>query len=180
MMNISEYFGVFDVSHSVYKYLCVFVLTNPSILIYSLLLIRRNLYLRSPFSSVFMGKQLSPQRRGEILGMMESGVSARAAAAKFNVDKSVAGLIWAKSRSGGGLGRAVGSGRPKKTTPREDKMVVRMVKKDRDTTAEQIKEQLNLQHISDSTVYRRIEAAALTKSSSKISRPRGRHCQSKP
>lgn len=103
--------------------------------------------------------------------MMKSGVSARAAATKFDVSKSVASLIMAKDKSGAGQARATGSGRPKKTTPREDKMIVRMVMKDRDTTAEQIKKDLRLEHISDSTIYRRIEALTQMKSYWKLLRP---------
>ena len=118
-----------------------------------------------------MGKQLTPSKKGQILGMIQSGMSARRAAAHFSVNKSVADCLFRKFKSTGSIKRTPGSGRPPKTSARQDRRIVRMVLQDREVTALQIKASLDLLDISDETIYRRIERLTDLKSYCKLLKP---------
>lgn len=118
-----------------------------------------------------MGKQLSPTKRGQILGMMRAGMSSRKACEVFKVNRSVGDLIWKKYTASGDIARKAGSGRPKKTTRREDRRIIRAVLANREITADQIREDLGLQHLSDATIYRRIVKLTGMKSYWKLLKP---------
>ena len=64
----------------------------------------------------------------------------------------------------GSLDRKVGCGRPRKTTARDDKMIIRQVKKDRECTSIDIKRELGLDHVSDKLIRRRIAECSEFKS----------------
>jgi len=64
--------------------------------------------------------------------------------------------IVSKFRNGEPLGRQPGSGRPRKTTAREDRLLIRALLTDREITINQIKVAINREDLSDDTISRRI------------------------
>jgi hypothetical protein len=118
-----------------------------------------------------MVKQLTPSKKGQILGMIQSGILFRATAKHFNVNKSVAYQILKKFNATGTVKRSPGSGRKLKTTYRQDRQIVRTVLNDREVTANEIKSLLDINNVSDETIYRRIERLTNLKSYWKLLKP---------
>jgi transposase len=64
---------------------------------------------------------------------------------------------WLKKlEENGSLDRRLGSGRPRKTTCREDRRIAICTKKDRSATGESIKQDLQLYNVCERTIRRRI------------------------
>jgi transposase len=104
-----------------------------------------------------MVKQLTTSKRDQILGMIQSGISSRASAKHFNMNKSVAYQILKKFNATGTVKRSPGSGWKPKTTDRQDRQIVQIVPNDREVIANEIKSLLDISNVSDETIYRRIE-----------------------
>lgn len=64
--------------------------------------------------------------------------------------------IKVKWQNGESLARRPGSGRKRKTTERQDRSIINAIKKNRNITIGEIKRECGLEHISESTICRRI------------------------
>ena len=116
----------------------------------------------SLFSS--MVKQLTPRKRAEIRGMHRAGATTKELAAHFGRSERTMRNIVKTISERGSLDRKEGSGRPRKTTARQDKLIIRQVKKDRECTSIDIQRELGLEHVSDKTIRRRIAECSVLNS----------------
>ena len=96
--------------------------------------------------------------------MLGFGNELRGLVKKVKVSKAQINRIVKKHRDTGVLGRKEGTGRKRKTTPLQDRLILRQVKKDRKSTGEEIRHSLQLQHISDRTGRNRIRESGEFKS----------------
>ncbi len=101
-------------------------------------------------------KNISDVQKGIIISEVNAGLNYTAAAKKFKVARSTIQGFCQKFKDTGNVLRKVGSKGNRKTTKRDDVMIVREMQKDRDITGEEIKANLGLQNISERTVRRRI------------------------
>jgi DDE superfamily endonuclease/Transposase len=83
---------------------------------------------------------------------------------RFKLSKSQVNRIIKKYRDDGTLGRKKGSGRKRKTTAAQDRLIMREVKKDRKVTGEEIRKSLDLENICDRTIRNRTRESGEFKS----------------
>ena len=114
---------------------------------------------------------LTPTRKGRILQKLDSGDSCRAIAEEFGTPKNTVNRLKRKFEESGSLVRTPGSGRPRKTTERQDRMIVRAIKINHDITGEEIKEIVGLEDVSERTIRRRISELSDFKSYWKTKKP---------
>lgn len=100
--------------------------------------------------------------RSEIVEARVQGATFSILASKFKIGKETAREIVLKAKKTGSVENLPRSGRPKKTTTREDNTIVREVKKNRRISSAQLANELReglKVSISESTVRRRIRSA---------------------
>ena len=97
--------------------------------------------------------------RAQLVGMLEAGATHKDVALQFNVDQGTAGRIYARYLERKSTKRAPGSGRPRKTSPADDRYINQQVRKDRFITANEIKENPCLSNLSSGLIRRRIAEA---------------------
>lgn len=110
-------------------------------------------------------------RNKEILGCIRGGWSAKKIAAEFSLSYSWAKKLCRRLKNGDNGERKFGSGRPRKTTPREDRYLVNEALKTRDSaevcpTADDLAQALRERSstkISASTVQRRLRERNIKK-----------------
>ena len=102
--------------------------------------------------------ELSIDLRIRIVEDRKSGLSFGQLAQKYKISKSGARKMVMKFEKENTLANLPGRGRKKKTTPHEDRRIVREVKKKGRTSTKEIKESLNLS-VSEKTIGRRLKAA---------------------
>jgi len=101
-------------------------------------------------------KPLTEVLRAQLVGMLEAGATQRDVALKFSIDHRTAGRIYARYLQRKSTKRAPGSGRPRKTTPADDRYINQQVRRDRFITANEIKENPCLSNLSSGLIRRRI------------------------
>jgi transposase len=109
-------------------------------------------------------RQLSDFEKGQIVTWREAGDSLRTIAAKLNRSAPCILKFLQKFESLGTSARQSGSGRPKKTSERDDRAIVREVQKDRFVSAKQIKANLNLSGVHERTIRNRIREHGMYRS----------------
>lgn len=109
--------------------------------------------------------------KGRILEKLDSGVPSRQIAKEFSTSKNTVLRIKRKFEATGSVDRTPGSGRPKITTDRDNRMIVRAIKINHDITAEEIKEVVGIQNPSERTIRRRIAEVSEFKSYWKTKKP---------
>lgn len=118
-----------------------------------------------------MGKQLTSYKKGQITAFKASGKSARWIAMEIGFHRSTV-YAFLNNLKAGIFTRKVGSGRPRKTSPHTDRLIVRHITKNRFSTANDLKEEFptllggedGSPTISDSTIRRRIKESGKFKS----------------
>ena len=113
-----------------------------------------------------MGRKprISLENRGKVLALSEEGYSQREVARRAGCcERSVSDILKKERLTGGVRDRKI-IGRKRKTTTKEDRLIVRKSKADRFKTATEIKAEMQVEHgvhISSSTTRRRLREAGL-------------------
>jgi transposase len=100
-------------------------------------------------------EQIKDFDKGRIIAYRECGKSNRWIAEKLSRCHTTIGRFLQKYDETGMISRVEGSGRKRKTTVRDDRLIVRSVKKKRTTSADDIKKELNLT-LCEQTIRNRI------------------------
>ena len=118
-------------------------------------------------------KKLSDVQIGGIIELHRSTeYSNRRIADMTMVGRRQVDCVVSKYKNGQPLGRPQpGSGRPRRTTAREDRLLIRAILKDREITIHQIKVTINREDLSDDTIARRISELTNMKSYWKVLKP---------
>ncbi|GFV44839.1 hypothetical protein TNCV_563881 [Trichonephila clavipes] len=74
--------------------------------------------------------------RGRIIGKLEEGRSVTSVAAEFGIAHSIVSRLWRQFQTTGTAIRGFSSGRPRGTTPADDRYIVLQARKNRRQTAE--------------------------------------------
>lgn len=118
----------------------------------------------SNFMTTVMKKSLSIDARNAVVKAKQSGKTDREVAEQFGVSHTTVGRIYRKFLHSNSVERKPGSGRTRKSTEREDRAMIRVVKNDPRKTAVDVTryaaEQLQLK-LSSRTVRRRLCEANL-------------------
>uniref|UniRef100_A0A2L2YEG6 Transposable element Tcb2 transposase n=1 Tax=Parasteatoda tepidariorum TaxID=114398 RepID=A0A2L2YEG6_PARTP len=99
-----------------------------------------------------------------MIGKLEEGRSVTSVAEEFGINKSVVSRAWNAFKTDGTAVRKVGGGRPRKTTPRDDRYIVLQAKRNRFQSASAISQQLCTatgRQVSRFTVARRLHKGGL-------------------
>ena len=106
-------------------------------------------------------KRLTSFEKGRIIQMNNDGRSTNFILRALGRSLSTINKFISRIRSGGNLERVKSTGRKRKTTAREDALIVRQVQKSRRVSCPSIREDLGLQKVSVRTIQRRIKASGL-------------------
>lgn len=94
--------------------------------------------------------------KGKILALRAEGCSFRDIGKRVNMSKSRVQRLWAKQVTVGNMNRTIGSGRKRKTTTREDRLIIREVNNNRFITSDEIKLAIPTLQVSKRTICSRI------------------------
>ncbi|GFU86573.1 transposable element Tcb2 transposase [Trichonephila clavipes] len=136
--------------------------------------------VRSVFLAKRLHAELLPQRemannqsvrrhldaftRGRIIGKLEEGHSVTSVAAEFGIAHSIVSRLWRQFQTTGTAIRGFSSGRPRGTTPADDRYIVLQARRNRRQTAGEIARhttQASGRPISRFTVVRRLHGGGL-------------------
>ena len=106
-------------------------------------------------------KRLTALEKGRIFQMNSDGQSTNSIMSELGRSRSTINKFIASIRAGGNLERVESTGRKRKTTAREDTLIVRQVQKSRRVSCPSIREDFGLQKVSVRTIQRRIKASGL-------------------
>ncbi|GFV66008.1 transposable element Tcb2 transposase [Trichonephila clavipes] len=101
---------------------------------------------------------------GRIIGKLEEGRSVTSVAAEFGIAHSIVSRLWRQFQTTGTAIRGFSSGRPRGTTPADDRYIVLQARRNRRQTAGEIARhttQANGRRISRFTVVRRLHGGGL-------------------
>jgi transposase len=101
-------------------------------------------------------RRLTVDEKGALMGLRASGHSFTSIAKILEADRRTIARNFKKIMATKSYANAPVSGRPRKTSKREDKSIVREVQRDRYITADDIRKNQGLERISQWTVRRRI------------------------
>lgn len=114
---------------------------------------------------------LSSEKKGQIIGLLQAGITGAAVGTQCNTSKSAVSRLKRKYDETGSTDRLAGSGRPRKTTARQDRAIVREARIHHEITGGEVKENLSLNDVSERTVRRRISECSDLKSYWKTKKP---------
>ncbi|GFU20049.1 hypothetical protein TNCV_1191931 [Trichonephila clavipes] len=83
-------------------------------------------------------RHLDAFTRGRIIGKLEEGRSVTSVAAEFGIAHSIVSRLWRQFQTTGTAIRGFSSGRPRGTTPADDRYIVLQARRDRRQTAGEI------------------------------------------
>ncbi|GFW89415.1 transposable element Tcb2 transposase [Trichonephila clavipes] len=109
-------------------------------------------------------RHLNAFTRGRIIGKMEEGRSVTSVAAQFGIAHSIVSRLWRQFQTTGTAIRGFRSGRPRATTPADDRYIVLQARRNRRQTAGEIARhttQATERPISRFTVARRLHGGGL-------------------
>ncbi|GFW82231.1 transposable element Tcb2 transposase [Trichonephila clavipes] len=109
-------------------------------------------------------RHLDAFNRGRIIGKLEEGRSVTSAAAEFGIAHSIVSRLWRQFQTTGTAIRGFSSGRPRGTTPADDRYIVLQARRNRRQTAGEIARhatQATGRTISRFTVTRRLHGGGL-------------------
>ncbi|GFS65079.1 transposable element Tcb2 transposase [Trichonephila clavipes] len=105
-------------------------------------------------------RHLDAFTRGRIIGKLEEGLSVTSVAAEFGIAHSIVSRLWRQFQTTGTAIRGFSSGRPRGTTPADDRYIVLQARRNRRQTAVEIARhttQATGRPISRFTVARRLQ-----------------------
>ncbi|GFX80927.1 transposable element Tcb2 transposase [Trichonephila clavipes] len=111
-----------------------------------------------------VGRHLDAFTRGRIIGKLEEGRSVTSVVAEFGIAHSIVSRLWRQFQTTGTAIRGFSSGRPRGTTPADDRNIVLQARRNRRQTAGQIARhttQATERPISRFTVARRLHGGGL-------------------
>jgi len=103
--------------------------------------------------------RLTDLEKGRIFQMNSDGRSTNSIMTELKKSRSTINTFIARIRAGGNLERVESTGRKRKTTTREDNLIVRQVQKSRRVSCPSIREDFGLQKVTTRTIQRRIKAS---------------------
>ncbi|GFW71500.1 HTH_Tnp_Tc3_2 domain-containing protein [Trichonephila clavipes] len=109
-------------------------------------------------------RHLDAFTRGRIIGKLEEGRSVTSVAAEFGIAHSIVSRLWRQFQTTGTAIRGFSSGRPRGTTPADDRHIVLQARRNRRQTAGEIARhttQATGRPISRFTVARRLHGGGL-------------------
>ncbi|GFU18171.1 hypothetical protein TNCV_2033291 [Trichonephila clavipes] len=109
-------------------------------------------------------RHLDAFTRGRIIGKLEEGRSVTSVAAEFGIAHSIVSRLWRQFQTTGTAIRAFSSGRPRGTTPADDRYIVLQARRNRRQKAGEIARhttQATGRPISRFTVARRLYGGGL-------------------
>ncbi|GFY31236.1 transposable element Tcb2 transposase [Trichonephila clavipes] len=109
-------------------------------------------------------RHLDAFTRGRIIGKLEEGRSVTSVAAEFGIAHSIVSRLWRQFQTTGTAIRGFSSGRPRGTTPADDRYIVLQARRNRRQTAGEIARhttQATGRPISRFTVARRLHGGGL-------------------
>ncbi|GFX73673.1 HTH_Tnp_Tc3_2 domain-containing protein [Trichonephila clavipes] len=109
-------------------------------------------------------RHLDAFTRGRIIGKMEEGRSVTSVAEEFGIAHSIVSRLWRQFQTTGTTIRGFSSGRPRGTTPADDRYIVLQARRNRRQTAGEIARhttQVTGRPISRFTVARRLHGGGL-------------------
>ncbi|GFW18958.1 transposable element Tcb1 transposase [Trichonephila clavipes] len=109
-------------------------------------------------------RHLDAFTRGRIIGKLEKGRSVTSVAAEFGIAHSIVSRLWRQFQTTGTAIRGLSSGRPRGTTPADDRYIVLQARRNRRQTAGEIVRhttQATGRPISRFTVARRLHGGGL-------------------
>ncbi|GFT31632.1 transposable element Tcb2 transposase [Trichonephila clavipes] len=109
-------------------------------------------------------RHLDAFTRGRIIGKLEEGRSVTSVAAEFGIPHSIVSRLWRQFQTTGTAIRGFSSGRPRGTTPADDRYIVLQARRNRWQTAGEIARHTTLatgRPISRFTVARRLHGGGL-------------------
>lgn len=107
-------------------------------------------------------RKLADAERWQAVGMIRAGMTQRQVSDRFNVSHSVISRLMRRYNETGIVGERPRSGRPKKTTEREDRLLRRLARQQPFTTANRLRSRWNVHvRISRRTVNRRLNCGRL-------------------
>ncbi|GFX58032.1 transposable element Tcb2 transposase [Trichonephila clavipes] len=86
-------------------------------------------------------RHLDAFTRGRIIGKLEEGRSVTSVAAEFGIAHSIVSRLWRQFQTTGTAIRGFSSGRPRRTTPADDRYIVLQARRNRRQTAGEIARQ---------------------------------------
>ncbi len=116
-------------------------------------------------------KHLTPDMKKAVVNMKEKEKTFAEIASDLGISERQAKYACKSYRETNSFERKPGSGRPRKTTARQDRQIVRFVVRNRDATSKMVREELGLTHVSQRVVCRRISASGRVKSYWKKKKP---------
>ncbi|GFY10367.1 hypothetical protein TNCV_2630441 [Trichonephila clavipes] len=81
-------------------------------------------------------RHLDAFTRGRIIGKLEEGRSVTSVAAEFGIAHSIVSRLWRQFQTTGTAIRGLSSGRPRGTTPADDRYIVLQARRNRRQTSE--------------------------------------------
>ncbi|GFW84370.1 transposable element Tcb1 transposase [Trichonephila clavipes] len=109
-------------------------------------------------------KHLEDFLRGRIIGKMEGGRTQLEVSEELRTAQSVISGLWQRFQEDGNVSRCYSAGRPRVTTPNEDRYLAVTAKRNTRSTASELSRQLSSATgttVSRQTVYRRLEHIGL-------------------
>ncbi|GBL76514.1 hypothetical protein AVEN_53258-1 [Araneus ventricosus] len=104
-------------------------------------------------------KHLDDFLRGRIIGRLECGRTQLEVSEELGIAQSVISRLWQRFQDDGNVSRCYSTGRPRVTTPNEDRYLAVTAKRNRQSTASDLSRQLSSATgttVSRQTVYRRL------------------------
>ncbi|GFV60987.1 transposable element Tcb2 transposase [Trichonephila clavipes] len=125
---------------------------------------RQSRYLIATPRNQSVRRHLDAFTRGRIIGKLEEGRSVTSVAAEFGIAHSIVSRLWRQFQTTGTAIREFSSGRPRETTPSDDRYIVLQARRNRRQTAAEIARrttQATGRPISRFTVARRLHGGGL-------------------
>jgi DNA-directed RNA polymerase I, II, and III subunit RPABC1 len=103
------------------------------------------------------GHQLSEAEKGRVVGLCQALGNISEVRRLTRYAKGTIRYLKDRFEASESIARKVGSGRKRKTTSREDRLIAIAVKRDRSSSGNSIRKDLNITHVTERTVRRRIQ-----------------------
>ena len=101
-------------------------------------------------------RRFSDEFCAQLCGLVQSGKSHRETARLLGINKSTVSRVFERFMTTQSVSQRQRSGRPRKTTEKDDKAIVLFVNRHPNTTQTQVRKSVGLENVSNSTIARRV------------------------